>query len=502
LNGRGLQAGGAEPHQPNTINNSCADGLYGTFHVDESIDHLRISSSDGQAFAPGKTVRIDASVWAYSNQDYLDLYYAADASAPSWVFIGTIKAAAAGSQVLSGTYALPNGTRQAIRAGLRFGGAAAPCTSGFYDDHDDLVFTVFAGAPGLPNPPSAVIFSNPTVTSLQLTWSASTGSIAGYRVDVAKDSAFTSFVTGYQNLDLGSALTQLVGNLQPATAYYARVRSYDASGDISANSSIALGMTAQVAAPAITSPLSASGQLGTVFAYTITGTNSPFSFNATGLPAGLSVTPSTGQIFGVPSISGTFTISLSATNTGGTGIATLLLTVSPAAPPPPVITSPPSAAGTVGAAFMYTITATNSPTSFQATGLPGGLALNLATGLISGVPVSAGVSTANLGATNAAGTGTGTLLVTIVPPAPPGPPVAALTGTPVIGSAPLTVVFDASGSTGGNLTYAWNFGDHSVDWGVTTSHTFTQPGTYGVTLTVANSFGTDYIRLVVTVSGN
>ena len=66
----------------------------------------------------------------------------------------------------------------------------------------------------------------------------------------------------------------------------------------------------------------------------------------------------------------------------------------------PVITSATSASGTVGSAFSYQIVATNSPTSYSATGLPAGLSVNTATGLISGTPTAAGISTAALGATN------------------------------------------------------------------------------------------------------
>ena len=62
-------------------------------------------------------------------------------------------------------------------------------------------------------------------------------------------------------------------------------------------------------------------------------------------------------------------MTLGATNSGGTGNATLTLTVTVARP---AITSATSASGTVGTAFSYQITATNSPTSFSATGLPGG----------------------------------------------------------------------------------------------------------------------------------
>jgi hypothetical protein len=135
---------GPEPNQPNTINASCADGTSGTFHVDESNDRLKVSTLDATSFAAGKTVRIDATVWAYSSytSDKLDLYYAANANSPSWTFIGTLTPTAAGAQTLSATYTLPSGTLQAIRAQFRYNGSAGTCTTGGYNDRDDLIFAV------------------------------------------------------------------------------------------------------------------------------------------------------------------------------------------------------------------------------------------------------------------------------------------------------------------------------------------------------------------------
>src|SRR5205807_3210378 len=81
--------------------------------------------------------------------------------------------------------------------------------------------------------------------------------------------------------------------------------------------------------------------------------------------------------------------------------------------PPPVINSAASATGTVGTAFSYQIAATNSPTSYNATGLPAGLSVNTGTGLISGTPTAEGTSSVTLSAANTGGTGTATLNLTI-----------------------------------------------------------------------------------------
>jgi subtilase family serine protease len=47
LLGRDHISGGAEPNQPNTINNSCVDCITGTFHSDESNDRIVVTSSSG-----------------------------------------------------------------------------------------------------------------------------------------------------------------------------------------------------------------------------------------------------------------------------------------------------------------------------------------------------------------------------------------------------------------------------------------------------------------------
>jgi subtilase family serine protease len=144
LLGRDHMSGGAEPNQPNTINNSCSDGTSGTFHSDESNDRIVVASTSGNPLTHATTATVTATVWAWTGytSDALDLYYAANANSPSWVFIKTIVPTKAGAQSLSATFTLPTGSLQAVRAQFRYEGRASSCTTGSYNDHDDLIFAV------------------------------------------------------------------------------------------------------------------------------------------------------------------------------------------------------------------------------------------------------------------------------------------------------------------------------------------------------------------------
>jgi serine protease len=71
-------------------------------------------------------------------------------------------------------------------------------------------------------------------------------------------------------------------------------------------------------------------------------------------------------------------------------------------------------------------------------------------------------------------------------------PAAAFTVSSDIGSYPLIVVFDASGSTDSDGTidqYSWQFGDGSSGSGVNITHTYTTEGTYTAQLTVTDDSG-------------
>jgi uncharacterized delta-60 repeat protein len=86
---------------------------------------------------------------------------------------------------------------------------------------------------------------------------------------------------------------------------------------------------------------------------------------------------------------------------------------------PPTFTSAASSSGVLGQNFSFVLKATNNPTGFNATPLPAGLALDPATGQISGVPTAAGLTTVLISATNDGGSTQGSLAITISPPLPP-----------------------------------------------------------------------------------
>ena len=173
-------------------------------------------------------------------------------------------------------------------------------------------------------------------------------------------------------------------------------------------------------------------------------------------------------------------MTLSATNGNGTGTASLTLTINTQAAP--VITSPTTASGTVGSAFSYQITATNAPSSYGATGLPGGLTVNSGTGLISGTPTTSGTTTVTLSATNGSGTGTAALTLTI-----------ATAGSLAISPRTAALTFTRSQQFTANATgVSWSVdgvvGGSATSGTISTSGLYTPPGSVGVhTVTVTSA---------------
>ena len=188
------------------------------------------------------------------------------------------------------------------------------------------------------------------------------------------------------------------------------------AGNGSGSDNQVMNWNIQLGPPVITSPATAGTAVGFPFTYQITATNPPHtSFNAAGLPPGLTVDTTTGLISGTPTVNGIYNATISATNSNSTANQALTITVAVGIP---VITSAATAAGAAGTAFFYQIAATNGPSSFGASGLPSGLTINTANGQISGTPTEVGTFPVNLSATNGTGTGTMafTLTIALTPP--------------------------------------------------------------------------------------
>jgi len=87
--------------------------------------------------------------------------------------------------------------------------------------------------------PAVPVATAPTLvstTGFSANWD-STATATKYFLDVATDNAFTTFVTGYNNLDVGKVLTKTITGLASSTTYYYRVRAFN-SGGTSGNSNI------------------------------------------------------------------------------------------------------------------------------------------------------------------------------------------------------------------------------------------------------------------------
>ena len=102
----------------------------------------------------------------------------------------------------------------------------------------------------IPGDPTATAATNILSNSFSANWNAVTGA-SGYYLDVATDAGFTTFVTGYNNLDVGNVTTYSVNtNLTPLTPYYYRVRAYNVNGT-SGNSNV-ISLTTIAALPTVT----------------------------------------------------------------------------------------------------------------------------------------------------------------------------------------------------------------------------------------------------------
>lgn len=157
-------------------------------------------------------------------------------------------------------------------------------------------------------------------------------------------------------------------------------------------------------------------RVGQPFIYQITATNHPTSYGSSALPAGLSFDTTLGIIFGTPTAPSDTFVQFTATNPSGTGSASLRLVVQPALTSGPVIVSSTCATGRTGQLFSFQLLTTGgSPaTHFTVGGLPTGLGVDPASGVISGTPTPDGNFSLAVTAVDGAARASATLQLTFI----------------------------------------------------------------------------------------
>ncbi|MBE0634432.1 PKD domain-containing protein [Candidatus Bipolaricaulota bacterium] len=311
----------------------------------------------------------------------------------------------------------------------------------------------------------------------------------------------------------GDGITDATGVVQArsfsAGSYSIRLTVTDDDGATNTQiQSLVVSSTPNSPPNAVLSVSPSSGQPGTWFTFSASGSNDPdgsivsyaWSFGDGGTSAGLTAYNSYAS-------AGTYTVALTVTDDdGATDIATQVVSVQTASAPDLVAQSIGFAPTnpTVGQSVTFSITVrnqgnssagffrirlagTSSSTQTYITQLAAGPSqiVTLALPLTSpSETFTATVDDLNQVSESSETNNTNAVLVTAATI-----PLVADAGGPYSGTVGSSIPFNGSASTGTITTYLWSFGDGGSAQGATPSHTYASAGTYTVTLTTYSSGG-------------
>ncbi len=264
--------------------------------------------------------------------------------------------------------------------------------------------------------------------------------------------------------------------------------------------------TANASLPlAISSTTLAAGVDGSSYSGKLaaTGGTSPYNWSLVSgaLPAGLRLVASSGVISGVPAVSGTFSFTVSVSDSSNpvqtqTAAVSITIASAPVATSPLAVTSGTLAAGASGTAYTATLAATGGTSPYTwtlASGtLPAGLTLSTG-GVISGTPTASGTSSFTVRVTDSgspAQTASISLTLTVAPPA------LSITSSTLVTGTTNTAYTATLTATGGAApyTYSWSVSSGKLPAGLTLSAstgvisgTPTADGAFNFTVTVTDS---------------
>ena len=223
------------------------------------------------------------------------------------------------------------------------------------------------------------------------------------------------------------------------------------------------------------------------------------------MPAGVSFNASTLTISGTPTSAGVGAYTFSVTVSNDCGSATHMVTITVSgvcAIASPTITGADTLSGTIGTPLTYSFTTSGTITATTISGtLPAGVTFNPTTYVISGTPTAGGTFSFTVGVSNACGSATKTVTITITGGscAVPLPTVTSpLTASGTVGSA-FTYTLTTSGTVSGVTVSGLPAG---LSFNSTTnviSGTPTTAGTHSVTVVVTGPCGSTTVTIVITV---